>query len=593
MTTRRLRAVFIFTALGAAFGLFWLRLAYWQVYKSGFLIGLFQRQSQRVSQLPVKRGRIISQDGFVLADNQPVWQVGFNPKTCPDQAISLVEQYVKSQQTQVAAWLDSLFEDELATQAGRFNLEAIKQATDSAVWQEKLAKLTAKVKDRSTRWVDLKKQSNTFLTSLTPEQRACLSRLPAFQRVYPDPKVSGYLLGFVGKDKDGLDTGYFGLEGYYNQELTGRPGRLVGSYDALGNPLPGRFEFDRLPVPGRDLKLHLIYPLQHLVSQTLAEGVNKYQADSGTVIVVRLDTMGVLAMASWPDYQPGLYRWYNQSVFPNPAVANLYEPGSTFKVIMMALGLETGAVKPDTRCPVCAGPWTTRGATIRTWNDKYQPNASMEEIIVRSDNVGMAFVADQIGLNRLYDFLVKAGFGRKTGIDLQDDQTIPLKPLSQWYPIDVLTAGFGQGISLTPIKLVELVGAIANQGEMISPIVGQSLTDGDKTYPVKPRYRKRLFNPETTKLITQMMIKVVTQGAAKWAKPADLEVAGKTGTAQVASKGSYDPNQTIASFIGFWPPEQPKYLMLVKLDKPKTSPWGSETAAPLFFQIARQINLML
>jgi len=586
----RHRPKIIFVLLVLLLLIFWLRLAYWQILQQSFLTDLFNRQSQKVNLLPVPRGQIITQDSYVLAQSQPTWLIGLNPKNCPQQTGAIIKTFVDYSQNSLTP-LFRLASQSASLSSQLFNQKLIKQASQSASWQNKVAKLTSKALNPKTKWIQLGQVASDFFQQLDPSQKKCLAKIPSFSRIYPDPSMDSYFIGFVGKDSQGKDIGYFGLEGFYNQELTGTAGKLKGIYDALGNPLPQEFSFIKPPLPGRDLHLNIKYNLQHIAHQLIKQGVKKYQAQQGTIIVINPQTMQVLAITSYPTYQSSYYRWYKPTAFLNPAVGRLYEPGSTFKVFIMAAALQLKAVSPSTICTICSGPLVTAGGTIRTWNNKYHPNSSLDDIIINSDNVGMAFIASQIGKNNLYQFLVKAGFGKRTGIDLQEDQVIPLKPVSQWYPIDVLTAGFGQGISLTPIKLTQLVAAIARGGQMTNPLIAQYLTDGNQNFPVKHQPDMKLFSAKTAKLVTQMMVRAVNEGSAKWVKPTDFEVAGKTGTAQVAVEGKYDPHKTIASFVGFWPPEKPQYLIMVKLDFPKTSPWGSETAAPLFFQLAKKIQL--
>ena len=588
------RPTIIFVILTLILGLFWLRLAYWQIIRQSFLTQLFNRQSQKINLLPVPRGQIITADQKIIAYSQPVFDVGFNPKNCPNQTLDLITRYLQYKQTQLQPLLKNAQIASQSAQPPLFNYQLINQITNPQYWQKQQTKLIQKANHPKTKWIPLGPVPATFLNTLPKPLYRCLAKIPSFQRLYPNPDVKGHLTGFVGKNNQGQDVGYFGLEGFYDNELTGTPGQLKGHYDALGNPLPQEFNFIKPPIPGRNLHLSIQSNLQYLAFQTLKEGVQKYQAQQGSVIIINPQTMQVLAIASYPSYNPNFYRWYKPEAFVNPAVASLYEPGSTFKVLIMALALDLKLVTPQTQCPICAGPLTTSGGTIRTWDNKYHPNSTMTQVIINSDNVGMAFVASKIGKEKLFEFLIKTGFGQKTGIDLQEDPIIPLKPLNQWYPIDLLTAGFGQGISLTPMKLTQLVAVIARGGKLTNPLITSYLTDPTtkRQYPVKHQPETTIFSPQTTQQITQMMIRAVDEGGAKWAKPANLTVAGKTGTAQVAVKGKYDPTKTIASFVGFWPVENPKYLILVKLDYPQTSPWGSETAAPLFFKLAQKIRLL-
>ncbi len=592
MTKIRIRIVF--TLLVFIFFLIWLRLAYWQLVQTSVLSRLFRHQSSRTIIIQAKPGKIISEDNFVLATSHRFWRLGFNPQLCSSVKNEIINKYLsyqKKQDREVIGYVSKLMSQK-SLAANLFNSDKVRLASDSAYWQGQEKSWLARLNNPKIKWLELASVNDEFLSSLSSPARHCLFTYPINKRFYPDPLVDSYFLGFRGLDKNNQPIGYFGLEGYYNQELAGLKGEAVYQYDALGHLMPQLFSYRKPALNGRDLHLFLSYNFQYLAQQALSAGVKKYQASSGTIIILNPENMAVLAMTSYPHYQARYYKWYQNKAFLNPAIANLYEPGSTFKTLIMSLAIDLNKVKPDTVCPVCSGPLVSQGGVIKTWNDRYYPNSTMTEVIVHSDNVGMAWLAGQIGKKELYQFLVKAGFGQKTGVDLQDDQINPLKPLPKWYPINVLTAGFGQGIFLTPLKLAQLEATIARGGEMIPPRMVNYLSDGDKKYPTKISWKKRLFSAKASREVSQMMVKVVNQGSVKWTRLPGLEVAGKTGTAQVAIKGKYDPNKTIASFVGFWPVEHPRYLILVKLDFPQASPWGSETAAPIFFKLAKKINLI-
>jgi cell division protein FtsI/penicillin-binding protein 2 len=214
----------------------------------------------------------------------------------------------------------------------------------------------------------------------------------------------------------------------------------------------------------------------------------------------------------------------------------------------------------------------------------------MTRILQKSSNVGMVYVGEKLGDQKLYDYLKKYGFGQPTGIDLQGEVSGYLKPKNSWYPIDFATVTFGQGIAVTPIQMIRAFASIINGGYLLRPYVVAKIRDQDgKEKIIKPQVERRIINEISSSIIKKMLIEVVEGGEVKWARPKGYTLGGKTGTAQIPIKGHYDPNKTIASFIGFGPVKEPKFLVLVILRQPKTSPWGSETAAPLFFEIAKEI----
>ncbi|KKU46972.1 MAG: Peptidoglycan glycosyltransferase [Microgenomates group bacterium GW2011_GWA2_46_7] len=411
---------------------------------------------------------------------------------------------------------------------------------------------------------------------------------PTFIRQYPEASMSAQLTGFVGRDDVGKAVGYFGLEGFYDRELSGRDRIEKQEKDASGNPLligdfqllPGRH--------GRDLKLFLERGTQYLVEQSLKEALLQYGAVSGEVIVMDPSTGGILAMASLPSYEPSRFHLFDPILYKNPSVAGTFEPGSTFKVLVMAAAFNEGVIKETDECDICGAPYPIGKYTIKTWNNEYRALATPEEIIVHSDNVGMVWTEQKLTGEKLLEYFKKFGLGQKTGIDLQEEVASPLR--TRWGDIDYATSSFGQGIAVTSIQMLTAVGAIANQGVLMEPHLVQSVI-GDSAVSIPPKSRGQVISPETSLRITNLMVQAVQQGEAKWAAPKGYTVAGKTGTAQIAVAGHYDSEKTIASFVGFAPAYNPRFVMLVKLREPATSQWGSETAAPLWFSIAKKLLL--
>lgn len=213
----------------------------------------------------------------------------------------------------------------------------------------------------------------------------------------------------------------------------------------------------------------------------------------------------------------------------------------------------------------------------------------MTEIIQYSDNVGMAYVAEKLGTEKMVSYLKKFGLGEETGVDLEEEGTPFLRKESDWAKIDLATAGFGQGVAITPIQMVTATAALANGGKLLEPQVAREIKSPEKEIEIKPKVKREVISEKTAKILTEMMINSVEKGEAKWAKPSGFRIAGKTGTAQIPIAGHYDKEKTIASFVGFAPADNPRFVMLVTLREPTSSPWGSETAAPLWFDIAKEI----
>jgi len=569
MISARLRLVLI-GLLGSAL-LITIRLFYWQVLAADDLVELAQSQHLSQIQIPAVRGKIITSDNFDLVGNQPAFlsfaylpdletdsqtiAQKLAPIVTPDPEASATAKAIKKQ-----------LKDTQATLSARLTNPDI-------VWTPLARKIS----------LEQKKQIEAFEfkgIGFEPEQI----------RFYPEASMSAHLLGFVASNSQGNPQGYFGLEGFYDLELKGRPGIIRQEKDAAGRPILvgsfGGFQSKN----GRNLKLYLDRSIQNIVETQLEWGIKQYGAVSGEVIIMDPATGGIISMASLPKYDPQNLSKYDSSIYKNPVIANSYEPGSTFKVLVMAAALDADAVKPDTKCDICDGPTKIGKYTIRTWNQEYRADITMTEVIQHSDNVGMVFAGFELGKDKLYDYLDKFGIGRATGIDLQEESTPQMRPKRKWGDIDLATTSFGQGIAVTGMQMVKAVSAIANKGVIMKPQMVKQII-GDKIIDIKPQSQGRVISAESAQKITDIMVTAVNSGEAQWTKMKGYNIAGKTGTAQIPVQGHYDEEKTIASFIGFAPADNPKFVMLVKLREPSSSPWAAETAAPLWMRIARQLFL--
>lgn len=411
---------------------------------------------------------------------------------------------------------------------------------------------------------------------------------PEEDRSYPEASAAAHLLGFVGKDTDGGDIGYFGLEGFYNLSLSGKSGYTSADNDAQGSPiLLGNFK-NTLALEGVDLVTNIDKVVQLVLEKRLKEGVEKYGASGGTVIVADPKTGAILGMSAYPSFEPSKYFDYGDTFFKNPVISDTFEPGSVFKVIVMASALDAGVVTPETRCDICSGPLKVDKYLIETWDRKYHPDSTMTDVIVLSDNVGMSFVGQKLGADAFYDYLDKFGIGKTTGIDLQGEVSIPLRAKGSWNIVDLATASFGQGVAVTGIELVRAVSAIANEGKLPTPQVVGFLKGKTWQEKIKPKI-VQIISPQAALEMTAMMVEAAKNGESKWTNTKGFSVAGKTGTAQIPIAGHYDTKNTIASFVGFSPSQDPKFIMLVTLNKPSSSQWASETAAPLWYSIAKDL----
>jgi|SRR3989344_1068439 len=543
---------FSFFAILGLFVIVILRLFYWQVVKAEELSALGESQYGRNIKLTSKRGDIKTSDNFPIATNKLSYLVFANPKEIKEKekAAEILSPFLKQDTASISAFL---------------------------------------LPDRF--WVPLKSQID-----IGTKNEIEKLNLPGIGfeeqsiRFYPESSMAANLVGFVGKGMEGEDKGYFGLEGYYDRQLKGKASYAIQIHDALGRPILSKMNKNSKETNGRSIVLNIDRSIQFLAEKKLKEGIEEYEASGGMVGIMDPKTGGIIAMVSFPSFDPAKYQEYSDEKYKNPFISNVFEPGSTFKSLVMAAALDAKVVKPDTKCPICGGPVSMSGYKIKTWNDQYYKDINIIDIIRHSDNTGMVYVSKSLGLDRMISYFNRFGIGDITRIDLQGEVSTGIKPKNQWYEIDLATAGFGQGISVTPIGLLTAFASLANDGKLMEPHVVSKIEMPDKkTVEIEPKIVERPIKSETAKVMTEILVNAVNNGEAKWARVKGYRIAGKTGTAQIPIAGHYDPHKTIASFIGFAPADDPKFAMLVIVDRPTKSIYGAETAAPIFFDIARGI----
>jgi len=623
--SQRIRTWVVASCLYLAFGAVVVRLFYWQVIKSDSLQAAAQNQYQKKMAFTGERGTITTSDGYTLVGNETVYRLYANPQDitnsdqlAADLAPKLAAYYLaeakkippeQPQETELSELVESEFEAtesaEILDQQSEAASEDEPPTQTAAETAEELETLEAdlkvslqqKLSDTEKKWVSL---APKISQALKMELEAYLHEKkvtgvgfdPYTIRSYPESSMAAQLVGFVGKDSLGEDIGYFGLEGALNNELKKRSlltsidgGTLGFGLFSLGNQLHG--------IDGRDITLSLRRDIQFLLESELAWGIEHYGAKSGEAIVMNPQTGKILGLASAPSYHPRYFYQYNQELFQNPAVSNLYEPGSTLKPLTVAAGLDQGVITPETQCPICSEPIQVGQYQIKTWNNQYTPNIRMIDALANSDNVAMVYIARQVGEATFKNYLEKFGIGDQTTDELQEDRDTPFP--AKWGPVELATRSFGQGISMTSLQLLRAIGTIANHGLMMQPSVLESMYDPvtESVIPIAPQAVRQVISPEAARETTRMMVYSVEQGEAKWTASRTHTLAAKTGTAQIPVEGGYDPDRTITNYVGFAPADNPQYVMLVKLVEPSTSIWAAETAAPLWHRIAKKLHLLL
>ncbi len=555
------RITILWIGILSFFGLLVLRLFYWQLIASERLSSYAREQYQTETTIDAPRGEILARDGSPLSITVDAYKL-------------IVDKNVF----------------DMNTYEFSARMAPILVSTDSAGIKIESDRITKVIDSTKSTWIAIKQKINR-------DKKQEIEKLnipgvifePIQDRYYPEASSSAQVLGFVGKSDKGYDMGYFGLEGYYNIELTGNSGIVARQSNALGAPLFSGTRKNVLARPGVTLLTSIDKRFQQIIEKKLQEGIAKYGAKSGTVIAMNPITGEILAMASSPTYDPREYYKYSNEEFKNPAISDSFEPGSIMKPLIMAAGIDTNVISPQTQCDICFGSYKIDKYFIETWNKEYYPNSTMTDVLVHSDNVGMVFVGNKLGKDNLINYFGKYGFGTATSVDLQGEAVPPFRKPNEWNIVDLATATFGQGIAVTPIQMIRAMASIANGGYLIKPhVVNEIQTDSGKVN-IENLDKKQILSSSTTKQVTEMMMAAVKSGEAKWAVPKGFLIAGKTGTAQIPVAGHYDPTKTIASFVGFAPANDPKFVMLVILREPQTSQWGSETAAPLWFNISREV----
>jgi len=414
------------------------------------------------------------------------------------------------------------------------------------------------------------------------------------KRFYPFGPLVAAVIGFVGVDP----TGLAGVELSYDEAVAGevvrRPVVRDGSrqgrqlYESFGQPNPE---------PGADLHLTIDSSIQYVAERELRSAIAEYGAIGGSLVMLDPSTGAVLAMASYPGFDPNEYRSAPTEHKANIPLQHHYEPGSTFKLITAAAALESGAVDPFDRFDCGNGSIVFRGKTIR--DHKSFDDLSFSEVIAFSSNVGAIRLGEAVGEQRLHEMIRAFGFGSKTGIDLNGEAVGIVHPVEDWNKRSVAYISFGQGISVTPLQLVTAFGAIANGGTLLRPYLVSSIDrDGAlEAIPGRPEVTGNPITPKTARTLERMLEGVVEheRGTGKKARIPGYRVAGKTGTAEKPGEnGGYADGRYVASFVGFAPARNPAVVALVIVDEPTTARYhGGDAPAAVFSKVAQHALLRL
>jgi len=409
-------------------------------------------------------------------------------------------------------------------------------------------------------------------------------------RFYPEQGMGGHIFGFWGFDDDNR-VGKYGLEGYFDRELTGQFGEIQGEKDGLGNIIAIGSSSLKEKVDGSSLVLTIDRAIQYKACLALTQAVEYFKAESGSVIIINPKTGAILAMCGAPDFNPDEYNKVEDiEVYNNPAIFKAYEPGSIFKAITMSIALDTNKVEPTTTYidtgGVQIGPYN-----IKNYNDLVYGKQTMTEVLEKSINTGTIFAMRQVTPKVFAQYIKDFGFGKKTDIKLDQESSGDIANLDKKGEIYAATASFGQGITVTPIQMVTAVSALANGGKLMKPyIVSQIIKNDGQIETLKPQEIKQVISSKTAATISGMLVSVIENGHSKGAKIEGYRIAGKTGTAQIASSnGRGYSNSVSTSFVSYGPFSNPVYAMIVRIDKPQWGKTGEAVAVPVATDIAKFI----
>lgn len=410
------------------------------------------------------------------------------------------------------------------------------------------------------------------------------------RRVYPHGALGAHVVGFVSKIDD-KESGQYGVERFFEQDLAGEKGFLEGAKDASGFWIALGRKIVNPSKNGSDIVLTIDYNIQTKAEEVLAAAKEKWRAPSGAVLVIDPQTGKILASAGNPAFDPNDFSSQKDySVFLNPLVQATYEAGSVMKPITMAGGLEEKLVASDSVYQD-SGVIKIDGYEIKNFDGKAYGIQTMTQVLEKSLNTGAAFVAKLLGQKRQYEYLRKFGFGEKTGVELPGEVAGNLTNLDSGREIDFITASFGQGIAVTPLQLAFAVGAVANGGNLMKPVVVEKIIDDSgNTVTRNLEVRRRVLSPSIAEILSKMLVSVVRIGYENRAGVKNYFVAGKTGTAQIPNRTGHGySDKVIHTFVGYAPAFRPRFLVVLQLNDPSGNRFASNTLTSSFHDLAEYI----
>lgn len=530
------------------------RLVQRQVFEHGHFSRLAKEQHLASKIVPAQRGRIFTEE----ADGSGLYPLATNVTLF---ALTAVPAQIKRPEL-VASKLMPYLE----------NIEESALISKLSSRAQYMPPLKRKIGEEEADIIDALNLSGVYL-------------LPEKYRYFPEETMAAHALGFVNRD----GQGQYGLEGYFDKELGGKAGFLEAELDTFGRQIALGKREEVNPENGLDLVVSIDRAVQYYVDKAVREAVEKHQAERGMAIIMEPSTGRIIAMAAYPNFDPNNYNQEDIANFTNPMISQVYEPGSVFKVVTMAAGIDAGLVSPSTTY-TDTGEVQVDDRTIKNSDLKANGLQTMSDVLEKSLNTGVVFVVQKLGKYLYNKYLDQFGFTHLTGVDLKGEVGAHIKNVRQTRDVDLATMSFGQGIAVTPLQMISAVAAIANDGRMVRPHIVDKILYPSGAVSVDPTITGQAISPQTAQLVSAMMVNVVERGHGKRAGVPGYFIAGKTGTAQIPgpSGGYLDGfGNTIGTFVGFGPVENPRFVMLTRVDKPKDVQFAESSAAPLFGQIAK------
>lgn len=451
-------------------------------------------------------------------------------------------------------------------------------------------------KDRSeieSKLIDRNDPFELVAHRISPEQKEAIETAkvegvavsPEEFRYYPGETLASQMIGFVGSDGERL-LGRYGLEASFERVLGGTSGMMSGSRDAGGRRMMQEESTFQAPEDGSDIVLSIQHTMQYTAEQLIKEAVEKNEADSGSLMAMDPQTGKILAMASYPNFNPNEYsKVEDLSLFMNAPVQSLYESGSVFKPFTLAMGIDQGVITPQSTY-TDTGILHAGSSTIQNSDKKSNGVQTMTQVLEKSLNTGTVYVEKLLGNKAFAEYIRRFGFGETTGSGFIGEVSGNIKNLDYLNrDINFYTASFGQGISMTLLQLARGYSALANGGRLMQSQFVDRIIHTDGTVEViEPREDRRVIQESTAKQMGEMLYSVVEEGHGKAAKIAGYRVGGKTGTAQVVKQGTsgYAEGINIGTFAGYAPIDNPKFVVVAKIDNPKGVVWAETSAAPVF-----------